>query len=216
LVAALVSCNDDDNELAAGDLSAHCSAAPSSGQAPLAVAFSFELSGAGGPFSAVVNYGDGTTSTDPQAAHVYTSAGSYTVAFSARAGTRSASCTTSVSVSAPPGSGGPAGNQPANGVFKTTPPDDGAGNIVGPAPLEVRFNMCPSTDPDGDGLRFTMDFQSDGTLDVNGMTGADCRRSFIYPVGTFKARICVTDVDAATGAAHHPAECQVYTVMATP
>lgn len=216
LALGLASCDDDGNP-AAGDLSATCAATPSSGQAPLSVNFIFQVvgAGAGQTTAASVTYGDGTASNNPYAAHTYVSAGSYTAAFSVTSSGRSASCSTSVTVTAAPVTVPvvPTGNQPPNPEFKTTPLAN-AGNIRGKAPLEVQFNMCRTTDPDRDRLRFTMDFTSDGQLDVDGTTGADCRRATTYPRGSYRARICVTDLDSGLVPIHSP-QCVTYTVDAT-
>jgi len=215
LALGLSSCDDDANP-SAGDLTATCVAAPSSGLAPLPVTFDFRVVGAGPgeTLTASVSYGDGTGSNDPYAGHTYMRAGSYTAAFSVTSGGRSASCNATVSVTAATGPAAPTGNQAPNAVFKTTPFANG-GNIRGKAPLAVQFNMCPSTDPDRDRLRFTMDFTNDGQLDVDGTTGADCRRGTTYPRGTYRARICVTDLDGGF-APIHPPQCENYTVDSTP
>lgn len=215
-VVALAGCNDDNDNPAAGSVTLTCSAAPTSGTAPLQVGFSVQATGAGGPFAIAVNFGDGTTSTATTVGHVYTNPGTYTARFSASGSNgASAECSTNVTVQAPPGSpGAPTWNQPPDAVFKTDPLST-AGTISGTAPLEVRFNMCPTTDPDHDQLLFTMDFQRDGVLDVSGTTGADCRRSFTYPSGTTQARVCVTDVTDGL-APLHPAQCQIYSITGTP
>jgi hypothetical protein len=109
----------------------------------------------------------------------------------------------------------PIENQPPNAVFKTTPEAGANGKITGAAPLIVRFNMCPSGDPDGDRLLFTMDFNGDGRNEVEGTSGAACRRdSDPYPVGTFTARICVTDI-GPDGKPLHPFQCATYQVTAS-
>jgi hypothetical protein len=215
LALGFSSCEDDDNP-AAGDLTVTCAAVPASGLAPLSVTFDFRVAGAepGQNVAASVNYGDGTSSTDPYAGHTYLSAGSFPVAFSVTSGGRSASCNASVNVTAPTGPAAPTGNQAPNAVFKTNPFANG-GNIQGKAPLEVKFNLCTTTDPDLDRLRFTMDFTNDGQLDVDGTTGADCRRGTTYQQGTYRARICVTDLDSGF-VPIHPPQCENYTVNSTP
>ena len=60
-----------------------------------------------------------------------------------------------------------------------------------------------------------MDAELDGSLDVRGTTGADCRRTFTYPAGSYRARVCVTDIDGG-GGAFHPAQCVIYSIDATP
>ena len=95
-------------------------------------------------------------------------------------------------------------------MFKTSPPELN-GHHLRRAPLDVTFNMCPSDDPDHDLLLFTMDANLDGTLEVRGTTGVDCRRSFRYPAGKTRARVCVTDVDARPRESA-PAPVQVYSI----
>jgi hypothetical protein len=75
--------------------------------------------------------------------------------------------------------------------------------------------MCGSSDVDHDVLRWTMDFQGDGKDEVDGTTGGACRRDFTYAVGTWKPRICVTDL-LADGSNAHAFQCKAYTVAATP
>lgn len=203
----------DEETLTAPVLSATCEARPSSGPAPLAVAFLVGVSGAEGPFTVAVTYGDGTSGTSADAPHVYTVPGSFTASFTVATATQSARCATAVTVetgSTPP----PGTNQPPDAVFKTTP--DAAGSrISGTAPLGVRFNMCASTDPEGDRIFFTMDFDSDGAVDSAGTTGAHCRRDFVYAAGTWKARNCLYDLDAA-GKALHDAQCKTWTLVVAP
>lgn len=213
---ALAGCNDENASPTAGSLTLTCSASPLSGVAPLQVGFTAQLSGTAAPFAIAINFGDGTTASDTSVGHVYTRPGTYTARFTAvAAGGASADCATTITVQAPSaGPTGTTGNQPPTAVFKTAP-GDASGTISGTAPLEVKFNMCPTTDPDHDRLLFTMDFQLDGVLDVRGTTGADCRRAFTYPLGTTQARVCVTDVDGGLGALH-PAQCQIYSIQGTP
>lgn len=73
-------------------------------------------------------------------------------------------------------------------VFRTTP-GDVDGRIAGGNPLEVQFNMCQSrpADPD-DELKFTYDFDADGTADEIGHCRA--RHTFTAPAS---ARVCVSD-----------------------
>ena len=99
-------------------------------------------------------------------------------------------------------------------VFKTRPAADG-GVISGPGPLDVTFNMCPTSDDDpGDSLKFTYDFDGDGSIDYYG----HCRQTHRYPASNrcVDATVCATDRNpghrqcrsyavCATGADHHPA-----------
>jgi hypothetical protein len=198
-------------------LAVTCSATPASGLAPLFVTFIVNVAGAEGSFSVAISYGDGASGTDVAAPHTYAGAGTYTATFTVRSATQSALCTTAVSVGAPPPSPSPppAENQPPVPVFKTTPAA-GPGNLIaGPAPFDVRFNLCDSSDPEQDVLYFSMDFQGDGAFDTGGTTGAQCRRTFSYPVGSYQPRICVTDLGPDHVPAH-PYQCARYTVRAGP
>ena len=99
-------------------------------------------------------------------------------------------------------------------VFKTRPAADG-GVISGPGPLDVTFNMCPTSDDDpGDSLKFTYDFDGDGSIDYYG----HCRQTHRYPASNrcVDATVCATDRNpghrqcrsyavCATGAERHPA-----------
>ncbi len=75
-----------------------------------------------------------------------------------------------------------------NAVFRTIPPDSGD-FITGPMPLEVMFNMCPSRPGDeSDDLKFTYDWNADGTVDWFGA----CRRSNVFQENA-TVRVCVSD-----------------------
>jgi len=203
----------EETTVTAPALSATCEAQPSSGPAPLAVSFLLGVSGAEGPFSVAVSYGDGASSTNPDAPHTYATAGTFTAAFTVTTATQSARCSTAVTVQAGP-SPPPPSNQPPNPVFKSNP-NAVNGQISGTAPLIVMFNMCLSTDPDGDKIYFTMDFNGDGRIDQGGTTGGNCRRDYVYSAGTWKAHNCLRDIDADNKALHDD-QCKTYTVVATP
>lgn len=196
-------------------LSLTCAANPSSGVAPLTVAFEVAAAGAEGALSFAIDYGDGTTGADVGAVHRYANAGSYTAAFTARTARQSALCTTTVRVHGvpapsptPPPASGP--NQPPVAEFHTTPPASG-GVISGRTRLSVQFSMCATTDPEGDVLRFQMDFQGDGSYEVSGTTGADCRRSHDYHPGTYAPHLCVTDLGSSLLPLHAD-QCRSYAV----
>jgi len=211
VAAAGPACKHEEN-VTAPTLSATCSAQPSSGPAPLAVSFLVGVSGAQGTFSVAVSYGDGTTGTDPSAPHTYAAAGDFIASFVVTTPTQSASCAAAVAVG--PGTTPPTANQPPHPVFKTYPLAN-HGTITGTAPLSVRFNMCLTSDPDGDELYFTMDFNGDGKIDQGGTTGGNCRRDHVYAAGTWTAYNCVRDIDRS-GKALHEDQCATYTVVATP
>jgi len=234
LVAGLAGgpgCNEGDT-ITTPTLGATCVATPASGPAPLVVAFALAISGAQGTPVVSISYGDGATGTNPDATHTYTTAGLYTASFTVTSADQTARCATTVTVSGGTGGGPGPGPTPAPtptpeptpppvdgnfapvASFKTNP-DPKGGKITGTAPLDVRFNMCLTSDPEGDTLWFTMDKESDGKLEVHGSTGASCRRDFTYAAGTWTAEICVTDLDSESKR-RHEYQCKAYTVAATP
>lgn len=82
-------------------------------------------------------------------------------------------------------------NDPPAVVFKTRPPASG-GVISGQGPLDVTFNMCPTSDEDpGDSLKFTYDFDGDGSIDYYG----HCRQTHRYPASNrcVDATVCASD-----------------------
>jgi hypothetical protein len=208
LVAGGPGCNEGDT-LVAPTLTAECAANPATGAAPLTVAFSLNVSGAQGAFTVAVSYGDGASGTNPDQPHTYAAPGTYTAAFTVKTTLQSASCSTTVTASTLP----PV-NQPPQPVFQTTPRTDDA-TIRGTAPLTVKFSMCLTSDPEGDPLLFTMDFLGDGRVDIQGTTGAFCRRSYTYPAGDVYPEVCVTDL-GPDARPRHPFQCQTYRVTATP
>jgi PKD repeat protein len=216
LAAMAAACGKGDT-VVAPRLEATCAARPAAGSAPLLVSFTLAVAGAEGPFQVAVSYGDGATGTDPDRPHTFVGAGAYTTAFTVSTATQSARCAVAIVVAAPvivtvPV---PIVNTPPVAFFQTTPAAGPGDQIAGRAPLSVRFNMCGSSDADRDPLRWTMDFQGDGTLEVDGTTGADCRRDTVYATGTYRPRICVTDLGEDRQPLH-PFQCKVYTVTATP
>jgi hypothetical protein len=196
-------------------LGATCEARPSTGQVPLPVSFELSVSGAEGSFSVSVSYGDGGTGTNPDLPHTYASTGVFVTSFVVTTATQSARCAATVTVlpstvPSPP----PSSNQPPKAVFKSTP-DAVASTISGTAPLSVRFNMCASSDPEGDPLYFVHDFDGDGKIDWRGTTGAACRADHVYAAGTWKAHNCLHDIDP-DGEALHDDQCRIYSVVVTP
>jgi hypothetical protein len=195
-------------------MSATCVAQPSSGSAPLAVRFLLSVSGAEGPFTVAVSYGDGTSGSDADVPHTYGAAGSYTASFTVASAAQSARCAAMVTVSGPSPSPSPAGNQPPHPVFKTTPPAQND-TVRGTAPLSVNLNMCLTSDPEGDWLFFSMDYEGDGTWDSRGPFGGNCRKDHVYAAGTYKPYLCVHDIDHSRRPLHED-QCHTYTVVATP
>lgn len=221
LVAAAGASCDKGTTVTAPTLSARCSASPSSGAAPLSVAFGLDVAGAQGSFSVAVAYGDGTQGSDPARAHVYAAPGTYSASFNVTTASQSARCSVPVSVGGTPAASPSPANQAPVPVYKTVPAASGA-TLTGKAPFTIEFNLCPSSDPDADRLYFKMDLDGDGVFEYHGATGADCRHEAIYAAGTYAPRICVTDVDCSTWPACeglpqlHPFLCRTYTVVANP
>jgi PKD domain len=210
IVVGVVACHETTTE---PTLSASCAANPSTGFAPLAVSFNLLVAGASGSPQVTVDYGDGTSGTNPDVIHSYGAIGIYTAAFTVTSGSQTARCATTVTVAASTVTTIPIVNRPPQAVFKTTP-DAGPGDqITGTAPLVVRFNMCPTADPDGDRLLFTMDFDGDGRNEVSGSSGAACRHDSIpYGVGPHTAYICVTDIGADERPLHG-FQCHTYRIV---
>jgi hypothetical protein len=170
-------CGEDNGTSPSAPVSLTCSVNPSSGTAPLLVTLSVKVT----PGAAlVISYGDGTSGINPNAPHVYTAPGGYTLVVNATGASGSATCQQPVTVAAPPP--GPPNLAPV-GHFRVNPSP-----ATGPAPLAVAFNMCGSTDPNGDALRFTFDF-GDGSRASHGF----CRDDHVYAAGAFVAKTCVTD-----------------------
>jgi hypothetical protein len=201
----------------APSLTATCGASPSSGPAPLVVSFSLNVGGAEGSIGVRIDYGDGASGSDVGATHTYAHSGSYTAAFNVSTPTQSALCSTAVQVAAAappptptPHPNGP--NQPPNAVFNTNPLPDASGRFQGVTPLTINFNMCRTSDPEGDPLSFRMDLDGDGIFEEQGTSGADCRHPHDYDVeGTYVPRICVTDLNANLAPAH-AYQCHDYVV----
>lgn len=196
-------------------LSASCQAQPSSGPAPLAVAFALSVAGADGPFTVAVSYGDGASGSNPDTPHTYVVTGVYTASFTITTASQSARCSTAVTVTgAVASSPSPVGNRPPIAVFKTNPEASGS-QISGTAPFSVRFNMCASSDPDGDAIYFLMDFDGDGKFDSGGITGASCRQDHTYSTGTWHPELCLHDI-APDRSELHDDQCRSYVVVAGP
>jgi hypothetical protein len=95
-------------------------------------------------------------------------------------------------------------NEPPAIVFKTRPQAVN-GTISGRGPLDVTFNMCPTSDSDpGDLLKFTYDFNGDGSIDYYG----HCRQTHRYPASAHCSEATVCASDRQPG--HRM--CQTYTV----
>ena len=174
-------CNTDTttpSPVTAGSLSLTCSVSPTAGVIPLTVSLAIKVTPT--PQSLTIQYGDGTSSNNPNALHVYKTSGSFNIVVNAASGSQTASCTQTVTATAPP----PAPpNQPPVARFRSNPNPP-----TGPAPLFVAFNACGTVDPDGDRMTFTFDF-GDGIKQSSKL----CRDDHTYPRGTYNAQVCVTD-----------------------
>lgn len=169
--------NDNSTTSPSTPVSLTCGVNPTAGIAPLTVALSVKVT----PGAALlIQYGDGTSGSNPNAPHTYTAPGGYNLAVNATGPTGSASCSQTVTVSGPPPA--PPNVAPV-GHFRVNP-----NPATGPAPLDVSFNMCGSKDSDGDFLTFTFDF-GDGSK----VSHHFCRDDHVYAAGAFVAKTCVTD-----------------------
>lgn len=216
-------CLQDTTTEATPPLAIQCSAVPPAGTAPLTVAFALDVANAVGTLAVAIQYGDGTQGSDPDARHVYASAGSFMASFTVTAGVESARCSVPIEVAAAPAPQPTprAANQPPVPSFATNPPATGS-SITGKAPFTVEFNLCRTVDPDDDALYYTMDLDGDSAFEFRGATGVDCRHGATYAAGTRTATICVTDKDCPSWPLCddyqplHPAQCRSFTVTATP
>src|SRR5262245_19904641 len=178
------SCTEEN--VVAPTLSTTCGATPALGRAPLTVSFSLNAVGAQGAMSVRINYGDGGAGTEISAPHTYADAGSYTASFNVSTPTQSALCSATVRVDAgatptpAPTPTPSAANHAPTAVFNTTPDPDASDVFRGVPTFTVTFNLCKTADPENDPLNFKMDLDGDGVFEVDGPTGADCRRSFNY------------------------------------
>lgn len=177
---ASAGCKDNGGTTPSAPLTLTCSASPTSGVAPLSVALDLSVAGGDPSFSLQINYGDGTSGSNANAVHVYSTSGVFTLSVSLGNREQSASCSQTITVAAPPPV--PPNGPPFGGFYvKPNPPS-------GPAPLAVEFNMCNFGDPDNDRLEFSYVF-GDGTT-FSGF----CRATHKYKVaGSFAAKVCLTD-----------------------
>lgn len=169
-------------------------ATPSSGLAPLSVAFSGTGSSDpdGDPLTFSWAFGDGATATGASISHVYGVAGTYTAVLTVADGNGgSNSMSVIIAVNTPP-----LPNRPPTASITATP-------ISGSAPLTVAFSGTGSTDPDGDPLTFSWNY-GDGT------TGTGLTVNHVYTLaGTYTAVLTVSDGRGGTTTASS-------TITATP
>lgn len=123
-------------------------------------------------------------------------------------------------------------NAIVDAIFKSSPEPGPDGVIRGTSPFTVSFNMCGSSDPEGDELFFTYDWNGDGRDDESGTSGSYCRRDHTFqnvetPAAVsanassatdirFDVRYCVVDRDRNTGAELHPRNCKSVVVEVKP
>jgi PKD repeat protein len=172
--------------------SAYVEASPSSGFIPLDV--DFDASGSYDPDGgAITQYewdwdGDGTydfdSGNDPTVQHTYSDAGNYPAVVRVT-DDEGVSATDGVLISATE-----QGNLPPVASLSADP-------TSGEVPLDVDFDAGGSHDNDGVIVKYEWDWNGDGTYDYD--SGADPTVQHTYgTLGTFIARVRVTDNDAAT------------------
>ena len=155
-------------------------ATPSTGAAPLAVAF--DANASTDPDGTIVSYawdfGDGTTGTGVTANHTYATVGAFTAQLIVTDdSTTSDTFTVDIAVNAL--------NVAPTASFTATP-------NAGAPPLAVAFDANASTDPDGTIVSYAWDF-GDGT------TGTGVTANHTYAtVGAFTAQLIVTDDSSAS------------------
>ncbi len=162
-------------------------ATPSSGFAPLNVAFNGTSSVAAKPIASYVwNYGDGSpadSSSGATAAHTYSTPGTYTASLTITdTDGDSDTQTTTITVNEVP-------NVPPTANIGSS----GSSGIV---PFAVTFDGSASSDSDGSITGYSWDF-GDGSPVA---TGATASHTYATP-GTYTATLTVTDDDGATGTA---------------
>jgi PKD repeat protein len=154
---------------------------PTAGKPPLAVQFSAAGTDPDGDaLTYAWDFGDGASSLLQNPSHTYTKAGTYTAKVTVSDG-RGGTATDTVVVTV--------GNRAPTVQLTATP-------TSGKSPLTVSFSATGS-DPDGDALTYKYDF-GDGTKPVTGGRAVSHKYS---KVGTFTAKVTVTDTDGATGTA---------------
>jgi PKD repeat protein len=204
LVPALAlapACNDDDNPArSAADpldpsLAVTCSASPTSGRAPLEVAFT---AGPSGGSTVQWSFGDGSGESVGDTTHVYSDGGTFTPTVTIKGSGRQGSCRQTIVVQPPPPPPTPT-REPNRPPEPDTRFDPGP---TGSAPFRVIFNACPTKDPDGDRLTFRIDF-GDRTGEAT-----VCRPVHTYGAkGNYRATVCVSDGRFET--------CQTYAITVT-
>ncbi len=165
------------SDIAPSTINAVISATPTTGYAPLNVAFDASASSSmnGGNLTYTWDFGDGSTGTGATATHIYTSAGVYTATVTVSDGTDSDVAAVTITVNA----------VLPDACFAATP-------ASGEAPLDVSFDASCSTHPTNDNLTYSWDF-GDGT------SGTGLTTSHTYTTnGVYTATLTVTDSNGAT------------------
>ncbi len=160
--------------------SAEFTAAPTSGEAPLSVAFNGSASNDpdGTTLTFEWDFGDGSTSSAPVNIHTYSSQGAYIVTLTVTdADGLSDTATTAILVTEP-------GNAVPVASFSADPE-------TGFFPFDVQFDATSSYDPDGTIVAYQWDFGDGGTG-----SGATITHTF-ESVGTFTVVLTVIDNDGA-------------------
>jgi PKD repeat protein len=157
---------------------ANASAAPTSGKAPLAVAFTGSGSDADGTIASYAwTFGDGGTAAVQNPAHTYQAAGNYTATLTVT-DNNGATGTSSVAI-------GAVANRPPTATASATP-------TSGLAPLAVGFTGSGS-DSDGTVASYAWTFGDGGTSSLQNPA-----HSYVA-AGNFTATLTVTDNNGATG-----------------
>jgi len=171
-------------QVAQAAITASFVANPTSGESPLSVGF--DASGSFDPDGESITYawsfGDGSAGAGLLAGHTYYTAGIYAVLLTVRNGSGDEDqATVTIAVLEAP----IAGNARPTASFTATP-------ASGEAPLVVNFNASASSDPDGSITSYAWSFGDSGN--ASGTTAIHTYTS----VGTYTARLIVTDNDGAT------------------
>ena len=157
---------------------------PTSGIAPLAVLFSSlgTSDPDGTPVSYLWQFGDNTSSTDPNPVHTYATPGNYTATLTVTDPTGlTAAASVLITVQAP--------LFPPLAAAAATSPTTGTG------PFTVQFSGDKSSDPNGDALSYRWN-------SGDGQSSTAANPSFTYPVeGTYLATLTVTDPTGLSNAA---------------
>jgi len=158
-------------------LGATSSATPTSGDAPLAVAFTGGSTGGLAPFSYTWTFGDGSTSASLSPSHTYSAAGTYTAGFSVTDANRMKVSATAITIVV----------QPHLNVTDSGLP------TAGEAPLTVAFTSAPTGG--------TLGYSYAWTFGDGGTSTSQNPNHTYTAVGTYTARLTVTDAIGATAGA---------------